>query len=249
MKERFIELAELVVDVAISQNNRSSLDCCSKESSPPEYKGRLKVRHTDGTITDDNRFEPSFNIFPNVLSETARLINQALHINDNEFLWWEYDFNKKNIHSSGNSPQIKNRAIDILTYATNHDCWNYNHFWDKDGDIKDLIYIEKTDAAGLLDRQNIKYSFDGEKKINEYVNKQPQETDQQFCERLKNKGLELNIITRALKKQYKGICAFRVGVLLCPLTKLEISNSKDPAGLQRSRARKLIKQSNEEDNW
>lgn len=242
MKERLIELAELVVDVAISQNNRSSLDCCSKESFPPEYKGRLKVRHTDGTITDDNRFEPNINFFPNVLSETARLINQALHFDNYEFLWMEYDFSKKNKQSSRNSPQIKNRAKDILTYATNHDCWNYDHFWDKDGSIKELIYIEKTDADGLLDRQKIKHSFDGENKINEYVNKQPQETDQEFCERLKNKGLELNIITRALKKQYKGICAFRVGVLLCPLTKSEISNSKDPAGLQRSRARKLIKQ-------
>jgi len=202
MKDRFIELAELVVDVAISQGKRPSLDRCSKESFPPEYKGRIKVRHADGTISDDNRFDPNFNIFPSVLSTMARKINQAMH-SEYGYQFFEEDIDQEIVLPAKNPADILKKVENILSYATKHDCWNYDHFWNTNGQIKDKIYLKKSEARYFLDGNSIKYSSKLDETFDVLVEQQPHETDQQFCERLKNEGKKSHIIARELKKNIR----------------------------------------------
>lgn len=241
MKDRFIELAELVVDVVISQGKRSSLDRCSKESFPPEYRGRIKVRHIDGTISDDNRFDPNYNIRPNSLSNTAQIINQALNTDDYTFLWYEDDFDQKIIVQSKYSPDVRQKAIEILTYATKHDCWNYDHFWDIDGNIKDRIYLKKSDARGLMNRHHIKYSFKLDEAFDTRAKPHPQESDEKLCERLKKEGKDELSITRALKEDYPEISNYRLGKLVRPLPLPPDKDTEKTRDCYRGRGKMLIK--------
>lgn len=210
MKKNFIELSQLIYNIAVIPNNHIFFNKNSMNEFPNNHIKTFKICKSNVSTVDYDRFEPNDNIYPGVLSETALLLNQALSMGY-EFLWYEDDFKTKRIHSPGTSPQIKERATEILTYATNHDCWNYDHFWDKDGDIKELIYIEKRDAAGLLDRQKIKYSFKLDETFEVLIDKKPEE----LYEQLKREGLDQEEITRQLINTFQ-LKDYKLGILLDP---------------------------------
>ena len=215
MKDRFIELAALVVDIANTTDNLSFIDHGSTKNLPSEHRGRVKIRDEKGILIDDTRFE--CNIFPNALSNMAQRLNQALHIDEYAYQWFEYDFGNKIIVPAINPAAVKEKAIDILTYATQHDCWNYDHFLDNDGQIKERIYLEKSYVIGLLNRHHIKNSFKPDSILDSAEQKKIKlKHAKELCEQLKSKGFKEEKITLELLNFYPDISNYWLGILVRP---------------------------------
>lgn len=238
MKENYIELTELIFDIATNPYNHSSLNLHQREDLPPGYKGRIKVRHADGTIIDDNRFEYNYYIFPNVLSNISRMLNQAMQ-SEYGYQLFEYDFDQEIIIPANNPEYVLEKVKNILTYAVKHDCFNYDHFWNADGKITEMIYLKKSEARFFLDGNHIKYSSRIDETSNVRDNKQQFEYQKELCDRLKRENQDEIAITIKLLDEFKGITNHRLGKLVRPSPTPEEIKSKDPVSLYQGRGKIL----------
>jgi len=150
----FVRLVDLVVQA--TRDNSSWLNNqiyeINEDGSRQEKRYRLKVKGAQGNIRDDWRFGPHSNFYQSSLADTARRINQALALHP-DIQWFEDDVENQIVISARNQAATRALAQDMLRYATKHDCWCREHFWNDDGQTTNNIYLTEDAAATLLAQQ------------------------------------------------------------------------------------------------